>query len=141
LITLLHNVLHHPSDLNAWSDLQRVEPLINVLAALAENKENKEVLRIHVFCVELRRRAMAALHLYEAQIEGYGGRNEMGYIGEGRDDPEALLADSLFWGSSSGPKATKNPDGQQLDTLEPEIYRSLSRYSDLECEIDPSYMT
>src|SRR5437667_8747886 len=81
LITLLHNALHHPHDIHAPFDLQRVDPLISILATLARMKGNREVFRMHGFCVELKRRAMAAVAAYEANVDRHQTGNRKGNIG------------------------------------------------------------
>jgi len=87
LITLLHNVLHHPYDMNANDDLQRVEPLLGILGVLAESKKDGELNRMHLFCVELRRRARTAVDRLEAFVFEYRGRNPLTVP----ENPEGLV--------------------------------------------------
>ena len=86
---MLHNALHHPDDVNAPFDLQRVDALISILARLAEMKENREVLRMYIFCAELKRRAGAAVKTYEAHMDEHQVGNR-----ENAQNPVRLLVDS-----------------------------------------------
>ena len=87
VITLLQNALHHPEDSRAAADVECVGLLIDILPTLSRNCEDKQILRdvirMNVFCVELRRRAIAAGHCYHDLLQSYSN-------GQGDPWPEDL---------------------------------------------------
>jgi hypothetical protein len=61
-------------------------------------KGNREVLRMHVFCVELKRRAMAAVTNYEAHMNEHQAGDRRGNI----DNSIRLPVDSVPHKSALG---------------------------------------